>query len=1150
MNSCIDSRYHDAIKALLDELSGDGSTTITVAEWLLHLSKFLEMATIESGLTFERHYARLVYLRHAPQMKGYSQLCRRIVSRYINFLKADPSEAVKRIEVEALIAFIGLYSGQIETHSGFTDKEADFSASSSVLPESPLSSFYCVVAEEVGEDSVSGWAYSEHEGVREECYLTFLFCHPYQHEAYERLGAQVEKGSVIHLYDIRRTAEGIVPLIIVLRPDIILDVTSIAECFPSLEFPDPMLFLLSKLKPQSHSWYLLRGAVANRFLDDLLTAPTEHSFDSSFHAAFCANALGFAYAQLPITFGEEARQQYGNIQRSVDLLRREHFDSIALEAEIHAPLFGMRGRIDMISRDGSRLLELKSGKPDRSGKPQSAHAVQTTLYNLMSERAFTLSPEKRQSYLLYATTGDLFPIPATRINAIRAMGVRNKMVGILLLGSRNEAGGQRVWDILEEYLRLNSNSFDVPPYVREECAALLCSMGGESDPLLRAYQRAYFGFLLREEMAAYTVQHSNMLPDGTHTAPHSLPGWWHEQEGEAWTNLTLQANNCTDPKHPLLIFSWGSGESRMPEVLPEAGELLRLYPISSRTEAYPCLRCSVVSASAEGLTVRLLYAQPDAELLQLQEGNRYHLERIGGQNIGMTHQYRSVLALGRSTPRRRDIILTRAEVSEQKRGLLSDENDLDRIVRKVVSAKEYFLLVGPPGTGKTSHALRLMVERFLSEGKRIVLTAYTNRAVDEICATLEKIPQAAGYIKVGRESVTPDAVIPHLLSERTKHCKSRKEILDITENCSVFVGTTFSLLGHSLLWSRKPFDLLIVDEAAQLLETQLLGLLTATLKDNGEVVDAFKKFILIGDHKQLPAVVAQSNEGHTASDPLLKQHHMEQLSRSLFQRLLEHAQRNGYMELYDVLTFQGRMHPEVEAYPSFAFYDSLLKPLGLPHQQSALLPFAEAGEGDALTSLLKSERVLYLDTPREQHSEHKENKAEAEAIKSLVRRLLLMAEKAGKSIVPLHSNGADSKGLSLGIITPYRRQILTIRRTLASLLQDTLLLSKVGEKALNSLLDGLVIDTVERFQGSQRDIILYSVCTNQPFQISFLSASSFRDEAGKEIDRKLNVALTRARHQMILLGNREILSLSRAYKGYIERAVEIPLDTLSNGEKK
>ncbi|MDX1667706.1 MAG: C-terminal helicase domain-containing protein, partial [Saprospiraceae bacterium] len=103
---------------------------------------------------------------------------------------------------------------------------------------------------------------------------------------------------------------------------------------------------------------------------------------------------------------------------------------------------------------------------------------------------------------------------------------------------------------------------------------------------------------------------------------------------------------------------------------------------------------------------------------------------------------------------------------------------------------------------------------------------------------------------------------------------------------------------------------------------------------------------------------------------------------------------------------------------------------------------------------------------------------------------------------------------SIGIITPYRAQIALIKKTL-----ETHGIDKTD----------LTIDTVERYQGGARDIILISLCTNSVDQLASLVSLS---EEG--VDRKLNVALTRAREHLVLLGNPDLLSVNPLYKALID----------------
>jgi superfamily I DNA and/or RNA helicase len=107
---------------------------------------------------------------------------------------------------------------------------------------------------------------------------------------------------------------------------------------------------------------------------------------------------------------------------------------------------------------------------------------------------------------------------------------------------------------------------------------------------------------------------------------------------------------------------------------------------------------------------------------------------------------------------------------------------------------------------------------------------------------------------------------------------------------------------------------------------------------------------------------------------------------------------------------------------------------------------------------------------------------------------------------------------TLGIITPYRSQIALIKKELQA-------------KGIPQLMD-VSVDTVERYQGSERDVIIYSFCVNYRHQLKFLP--NLTEENGVLIDRKLNVALTRARKRLVIIGVPEILSLDPIYRHLLE----------------
>ena len=390
-------------------------------------------------------------------------------------------------------------------------------------------------------------------------------------------------------------------------------------------------------------------------------------------------------------------------------------------------------------------------------------------------------------------------------------------------------------------------------------------------------------------------------------------------------------------------------------------------------------------------------------------------------------------------------------------------------------------------------ALRFLVEEELSiinYQLSILLTAYTNRAVDEICSMLEDA--GIDYLRVGYEaSCDPrfaDRLIDKVIARRPRLDAIRQQLQDTR----VIVSTTSMLQSRSFLLEMKHFSLCIVDEASQILEPNIIGLLTSNSID---------RFILIGDHKQLPAVVQQPDDEPSLHDCRL----------SLFERLLRQEREAGCEAFTAILRRQGRMHPDIAAFPNEFFYArEHLQPVPLPHQEEAELDYRQPSK-DHLDDLLKQHRVLFF--PNEPLTSHlsslisdKVNPAEATLVADLLRRIYRQ-----------YGERFDATK-TVGVIVPYRNQIAMIRREIAKL-------------DIPQLLD-ISIDTVERYQGSQRDVIIYSFTIRRPYQLDFLTANCFVED-GRTVDRKLNVAMTRARTQLLMTGKADVLQQNSIFRELI-----------------
>ena len=371
----------------------------------------------------------------------------------------------------------------------------------------------------------------------------------------------------------------------------------------------------------------------------------------------------------------------------------------------------------------------------------------------------------------------------------------------------------------------------------------------------------------------------------------------------------------------------------------------------------------------------------------------------------------------------------------------------------------------------------------------------------------------------------------HVIGDAT----SRKEIYEKLAPVRVFAGTISSLCSQTELFSLKVIDVAIIDEASQVLEPQLLPLLCATTPVNRGDYNlnrlAIGKFILIGDHKQLPAVVSQPREMSRVTEDSLQAIGLTDCRNSLFERLHRLSSLQGTKNIVEMLHRQGRMHPSICEFVNRNYYNGGLDAVPLPHQQEPLA-FGTRPDDDRWTAFVGGTRMAFISvqadkaeyyTKIESKQEQtelaqglpgvgdssKSNKREAETVARLVHTLCQLHSRSGIPFSPCKQ---------IGIIVPFRAQIAMIRKALA-------------ERHIPDTAD-ITIDTVERYQGSQRDIIIFSTTVSRPYQLSILSEPVMTD--GREIDRKLNVALTRARKQFFMTGNETLLRNCTAYREFLD----------------
>ena len=969
----------------------------------------------------------------------------------------------------------------------------------------------------------------------------------------------LKEGMQLNLLDCQVKQPIITPRLIVVEPDYLVDISSIASCFTAFGH-HPLLYLLNLMKPRANTQATLLGNFAGAALDDIINTHGKYQMNETIKTNFREKALEFCTCPWfdAKKFYTDASLQAFNLQQVVDILfprtasqaqmtafRGEEFydrKKAILEPSFVCEALGIQGRVDLMTTDCKLLVEQKSGRnmnieshqtdPSYHSYQLEPHYVQLLLYYGVLQHNFKLSNERvniRLLYSKYQPQDGLMVVAYYRKLFQEAITYRNQLVAASFEIAK-EGFEHALNEFTPEVLNVaGTQDFFYNKYLKPQLSAITDPLHALS-PLEEAYFCRMMTFVLREQMISKVG-----AQEGTNTSNSDLwtmPLSEKKDAGNIYTDLHIIRKEQS---------SEGSGYDTITLSVPDQGkdflpnfrigDMVYLYTYKLKEE--PDVRKAILykgvlqEIHSDEIVVHLNDGQQNADIFEM---NLPYAIEHGTSDASTGGSIRNLHQFTCAPKDKRDLLLgQRAPQRDTSLSLTRHYDDvLDDIILRAKQAQDYFLLVGPPGTGKTSRALKFMVEEALNDGtgmptaesiatarggyqqpaSSILLMSYTNRAVDEICEML--VDSGIPFLRLGSEYSCDERFRPYLIEKAISDCPKLEAIKQYIIGTRVIVGTTSMMTSKPFIFTLKHFKLAIIDESSQILEPNLVGLLTA--------VD---KFILIGDYKQLPAVVQQSEkdsaiptiddrQDHAVIDmSILQDICLSNCRNSLFERLIRWEGHEKRSDFIGILRRQGRMHPEIAEFPNQMFYRrEQLEPVPCPHQLETELAYTLPSQ-DALDDVLKAHRMIFIPSQfcKEPNVSDKINASEASIVVDVLRR-----------VHRFYGKGFNAQK-TVGVIVPYRNQIAMIRKGI----------EKLGIPEL----EHISIDTVERYQGSQRDVIIYSFTIQNIWQLDFLAGNSFVED-GHIIDRKLNVAITRARKQMIMTGNPEILRNNQIFNELME----------------
>ncbi|MCS7074167.1 MAG: AAA family ATPase, partial [Bacteroidia bacterium] len=696
-------------------------------------------------------------------------------------------------------------------------------------------------------------------------------------------------------------------------PDYLVDITTIAECAVSKGI-DGRIAIPKWFESRTLSIPMLRGVVVNQLLDELArSAALGNEFDFEKYLKeelFPSHALAISLllqnSENRKNWIQEVKTQYQNLRSCIlgnGIGKESEFSKkqIDISHSILEPTFisaryGLNGRLDLlhVSNKHSRIniIELKGGtSPKTSAWPN--HIAQARLYELLIEKTAEAQQKANIAvHILYSNGKDSVE------GMLRKAGNPDKLKNAAFLNARNQivlwemklANSQSFSEIQDNFFDFLNVSDELKPSFDKGKDYELKRSFEQALPEMQQWFLLYLRFLFREKRLQKIGGEMNRL---------SAADLWRlseteKREGYGFiADLELSWENDTEEvqEEQTLVFRYTTEDVALSNLRP--GTNVVVYPkVNERwnPEWTQLVKGQIQEIDTTKIVVYVRHRQFQDEFF----GKPNQRWAIEPDILDMTaNQCQALVTALQLSPEQQNIWLG-IQPPKTKRVPLRcryvQEPYLKQRIEKALNAENYFLLFGPPGTGKTSQFLKNLVQEIYTQ-------------TDEICDKLTELGYS--FLRIGSRVNTAERHQPSLLQKAFKEFRTVQELTNHIQQTRIIVGTIAAIDGKPEIFQLKTFDRVIIDEASQALEIQLIGILSKV-----------PRFILIGDHRQLPAVVLQSNAETEISSPELQSIGYQNLRFSLFERLFFRCQSQGWNHAWDMLTRQGRMHSEIAAFVS------------------------------------------------------------------------------------------------------------------------------------------------------------------------------------------------------------------------------------------